>query len=143
MTTPFCKACSGKWPRTDHFLSDCGHTTAYLHEDQFFSGWTVLVMKRHATELFHLSIEERAGMIEEVARVAEVLAREYRAIKVNYELLGNQVPHIHWHLIPRLKDDPAPLDPVWNVVHEPKILGPDELAQVVACLLTQVERRQP
>lgn len=140
MTTPFCKACSGEWPRSDHFLADCGHTRAYLHEDQFFSGWTILVLKRHATELFHLSIEERAGMIEEVARMAEVLAGEYRAMKVNYELLGNQVPHIHWHLIPRLKDDPAPLDPVWNVVHAPKILAPDELAQVVARLRTQVEK---
>ena len=112
MTTPFCKACAGEWPRSDHFLADCGYTRAYLHEDQFFSGWTVLVLKRHATELFHVSTEERAGMIEEVARVAKVLAGEYRAIKINYELLGNQVPHIHWHLIPRLKDDPAPLDPV-------------------------------
>jgi len=91
-----------------------------------------LVYKRHATELFHLSIEERAGMIEEVARVAAILAAEYRAIKINYELLGNQVPHIHWHLKPRLKDDPAPFDPVWNVAHAPKILGPDEWAQVVA-----------
>jgi diadenosine tetraphosphate (Ap4A) HIT family hydrolase len=52
-----------------------------------------LVLKRHATELFHLSIEERAGMIEEVVRVAVILAAEYRAIKINYELLGNQVPH--------------------------------------------------
>ena len=97
---------AGAWPRSDHFIADCGLTRAYLHEDQFFSGWTVLVLKRHATELFHVSTEERAGMIEEVARVAKVLAGEYRAIKINYELLGSQVPHIHWHLIPRLKDLP-------------------------------------
>lgn len=138
MTATFCKACTGEWPRSDYFLADCGYTRAYLHEDQFFSGWTVLVLKRHATELFHVSTEERAGMIEEVARVAKVLAGEDRAIKINYEVLGNQVPHIHWHLIPRLKDDPAPLDPVWNVAHAPKILRPDELAQVVARLRTQV-----
>ena len=143
MTTLCCKVCTGEWPRSDHFLADCGQTRAYLHEDQFFSGWTILVLKRHATELFHLSIEERAGMIEEVTRMAEILACKYHARKVNYELLGNQVPHIHWHLIPRLKDDPAPLDPVWSVVHAPKILGPDELTQVVARLRTQVESHRP
>ncbi len=138
MITPFCKACAGEWPRSDHFLADCGHTRAYLHEDQFFSGWTVLVLKRHATELFHVSTEERAGMMEEIARVAEILAGEYLAIKINYELLGNQIPHIHWHLIPRLKDDPSPLDPVWNVAHAPKLLGADELAQIVSRLRTQI-----
>jgi diadenosine tetraphosphate (Ap4A) HIT family hydrolase len=140
MTTSFCQACSREWPRSDHFLADCGHTRAYLHEDQFFPGWTVLVLKRHATELFYLSIEERAGMIEEVARMAEVLAREYRTIKINYEVLGNQVPHIHWHVIPRPKDDPAPLDPVWTVVHTPRRLEDDELAEVVARLRIQVRR---
>lgn len=143
MTGPFCKACSGEWPRSDHFIADCGQTRAYLHEDQFFPGWTILVLKRHATELFHLSIEERAGMIEEVARMAEILACEYGAVKVNYELLGNQMPHIHWHLIPRMKSDPAPLDPVWNVIHAPKLLVPDQLAKSTACLRAQVQGHPP
>jgi diadenosine tetraphosphate (Ap4A) HIT family hydrolase len=32
---------------------------------------------------------------------------------LNYELLGNQVPHLHWHLFPRYRDDPEALKPVW------------------------------
>ena len=32
---------------------------------------------------------------------------------------SNQVPHIHWHVIPRLKSDPGPLKPVWCIAHEP------------------------
>jgi diadenosine tetraphosphate (Ap4A) HIT family hydrolase len=32
---------------------------------------------------------------------------------MNYELLGNQVPHLHWHLFPRYADDPDRLKPVW------------------------------
>ncbi|MEX5217117.1 MAG: HIT family protein [Nitrospira sp.] len=122
MSRGSCKACSGEWPRKDHFITDCGGTTAYLHEDQFFIGWTVLVLKRHATELFHLSRDERAGLMEEVAYVASRLAEEFHPIKINYELLGNQLPHIHWHLIPRLADDPAPLEPVWRMPHEPRPL---------------------
>jgi len=97
-------------------------TAAYLHEDQFFPGWTVLVLRHHATELFHLSQLERAQLIDEVSRTAKELSEEFQARKVNYELLGNQLPHIHWHLIPRLGTDPAPLKPVWQVEHDLRLL---------------------
>lgn len=109
----------GTWPRPDHFLEDLGLSKAYLHEDQFFPGWTVLVFHRHVTELFQLAPPERVQLIEEVSRVAGVLSEIYHAKKINYELLGNQLPHIHWHVIPRLPDDPAPLEPVWRVPHPP------------------------
>jgi diadenosine tetraphosphate (Ap4A) HIT family hydrolase len=119
MSPPDCIACHGSWPAPHLRIADCGLTTAYLHEDQFFEGWTVLLLKRHATELFLLTEEERGRLIEEVSAVGEVLSKRYRAIKINYELLGNQLPHIHWHLIPRHPDDPAPLEPVWRVAHQP------------------------
>ena len=131
MSDPACKACVGTWPRQDHFIADCGHAKAYLHDDQFFPGWIVLVLKRHATELFHLSREERNSLMEEVAAVAAFLAQERQAVKINYELLGNQLPHIHWHLIPRLLQDPAPLEPVWRIAHEPVRLPPETLASVL------------
>ncbi len=114
-----CTACRGTWPRPDHFLEDLGLSKAYLHEDQFFPGWTVLVFPRHVTELFQLTPPERVQLIEEVSLVAGALSEIYHAKKINYELLGNQLPHIHWHVIPRLPNDPAPLEPVWRVPHPP------------------------
>lgn len=118
MSPDACPACSGSWPATDHRIADCGVVVAYLFEDQFFPGWTVLVLKEHAVELFELSPEERSELIEVVSGVARALTRVFRSIKVNYALLGNQVPHIHWHIIPRTTDDPAPRDPVWMVHHD-------------------------
>lgn len=112
-------ACRRTWPREDHFIADLGLSKAYLHDDQFFPGWTVLVFQRHATELFQLAPTERFQLIEEVNRVAKTVAEIYQAQKINYELLGNQLPHIHWHIIPRSANDPAPLEPVWRVPHSP------------------------
>ncbi|MEW6544787.1 MAG: HIT family protein [Nitrospirota bacterium] len=132
MSRDDCKACAGRWPLPDHRIADCGLTVAYLFEDQFFPGWTVLVLKRHATELFELSREERSQVIEEVSLVAEALASEFRPVKINYGLLGNQLSHIHWHVIPRLATDPAPLEAVWSVKHEAKRLGQAELAEMIA-----------
>jgi diadenosine tetraphosphate (Ap4A) HIT family hydrolase len=107
-----CKICVGAWPLKNHFLGDCGLTKAYVFEDQFFAGWTVLVLKEHVSELFELSKDGRGMLMEEVNYVAQTLAQVFDAKKMNYELLGNRVPHIHWHLIPRLKTDPDPLKPV-------------------------------
>ncbi|MBH0176788.1 MAG: HIT family protein, partial [Nitrospira sp.] len=104
-----------------------GITKAYLHDDQFFTGWTVLVLQRHATELFHLTPTERIQLMEDVNQVAKALAQAYGAKKINYELLGNQLPHIHWHIIPRLPTDPSPLEPVWRVPHEAVPLHGSEL----------------
>lgn len=117
-----CTACVGTWPRQDHFIADLGLSKVYLHDDQFFPGWAVVVFQRHATELFHLAPTERFQLIEEVNRVADISAQVYQAKKMNYELLGNQLPHIHWHIIPRLAGDPAPLEPVWRVPHSPLLL---------------------
>ena len=131
MTDPTCKACQGSWPREDHFIADLGLSKAYLHDDQFFPGWTVVVFKRHATELFHLSSTERIQLMEDVNLVAKTLAQVYEARKINYELLGNQLPHIHWHLIPRLANDPAPLEPVWRVQHDRKLRSGSDLLSTV------------
>lgn len=134
MTAMECKACVGGWPPPSHLIGDCGLSRVYLFDDQFFSGWTVLVSKQHVTELFALAPDARNRLMEEVCAVAQVVAEVYGAKKMNYELLGNQLPHMHWHLVPRRSGDPAPSEPVWRVPHEPVRLTPDLLSQQLAHL---------
>ena len=139
MTDPSCKARAKTWPRADHVIVDLGLSKAYLHEDQFFPGWTVVVFQRHITELFHLAPAERMQLMEEVTLVAKALAQTYGAKKINYELLGNQLPHIHWHIIPRLANDPAPLEPVWRVPHEAVLLSDPELLSEIRRIRKAIE----
>lgn len=134
MSAADCPACLGRWPDPACRIADLGPAVLYLHDDQFFPGSCVLVLKRHATELYELIREERAALMETVSRVAQALAATYGARKMNYALLGNQIPHVHWHVMPRLADDPAPSDPVWSVRHAPRRLTPGELADRVAAI---------
>jgi len=113
------------------FVADLPSSRVYFNEDQFFPGWVFVVLKRHAVELYDLDPGERAALIEDVTRVARALARVYRPVKMNYELLGNLVPHIHWHLVPRLEGDPELQGPVWRVEHEPRALPLDEVRRRV------------
>jgi diadenosine tetraphosphate (Ap4A) HIT family hydrolase len=134
VTSPACPACTGGWPAPEHRIADCGSTIAYLHDDQFFEGWTFLVLKRHATELWHLEAAERARLIEEITRVARAVGAAFGAVKMNYELLGNAIAHIHWHLVPRRAGDPSPRQPVWTVAHEPRRLAPGQMAERIALI---------
>jgi diadenosine tetraphosphate (Ap4A) HIT family hydrolase len=129
-----CPACTGQWPSSAQRIADCGSSVAYLHDDQFFAGWTFVVLKRHATELWQLEAAERATLIEEVTHVARAVADAFGALKMNYELLGNAIPHIHWHLIPRVAGDPAPRGPVWTVEHEPLRLSVAGTAERIALI---------
>lgn len=138
MNNQSCKVCSRIWPASDHFIADLGLSTAYLHDDQFFPGWSVVVFKRHATELFDLAPTERIQLMEEVSRLAKVLHGTFAAKKMNYGLLGNQTPHIHWHLIPRLPNDPAPLEPVWRVPHGRVVLPADQMHATIARIKKQL-----
>lgn len=127
-----CPACSGRWPDPADRIADLEESVLYLHPDQFFPGWSVLVLRRHATELFELERGQRGRLMDEVSDVARALQLAFGARKVNYALFGNLVPHVHWHLVPRLADDPAPRDAVFAVPHEPVHLGPVERAERIA-----------
>jgi diadenosine tetraphosphate (Ap4A) HIT family hydrolase len=135
-----CRACRGEWPAPAAFIADCGPANAFLHDDQYFAGWTVLVLKRHVTELYDLDRDERGALMEAVSEVARALAAVYSAVKMNYELLGNQLPHIHWHLIPRTAADPIPREPVWTHPHAPRSLSPDEQRRCIETIRARLER---
>ena len=77
-------------------------------------GYCCLVLKRHAVELYELRADEAAALMKDMQRVAKVLQVITGAVKLNYEIHGNTIPHLHVHLLPRYKGDPfenRPIDP--------------------------------
>jgi diadenosine tetraphosphate (Ap4A) HIT family hydrolase len=89
------------------------HSVAFLGPWQFYHGYCLLVSRTHATELSRLPDPERRAYLDEMCLLARAVEATCRPQKLNYELLGNQVPHLHWHLFPRYRDDPDALRPVW------------------------------
>src|SRR5581483_7820806 len=89
------------------------HAVVLLGAWQYYTGYCVVVARRHASELSQLGDDERRAYLDEMCLVARAIEQTFRPLKMNYELLGNQVPHLHWHLFPRRADDPETLKPVW------------------------------
>jgi diadenosine tetraphosphate (Ap4A) HIT family hydrolase len=98
-------------------------------------GYACVVSKRHVVEPFELPADERAAFWEEAMAAARVVADLYRPVKMNYEVHGNVIPHLHLHLYPRTPDDPydtgglAARDAVFTRSEE-------ELARLAAALRT-------
>lgn len=115
---PFCRklADPAGWPAAD-VVWEFPHSVAVLGPWQFYTGYCVLVSRAHATELSQLG-PDRAAFLDEMATLAEAIEGCFNPHKLNYELLGNQVPHLHWHLFPRPVDDPDRLRPVWFAVEK-------------------------
>jgi diadenosine tetraphosphate (Ap4A) HIT family hydrolase len=121
-----CLMCK-KWDDEPEFrIAELEQCYVLLNRDQFFPGYTFVFTKVHAIELFHLDRETRGAVMEEVAATASALNRLFKADKINYELLGNMVPHMHWHLVPRHCSDPLWPRPIWAKPHDEVILSPGE-----------------
>jgi len=89
------------------------HSVAILDINQFFRGKTLVIFKRHEEDLTELSEEEREGFFNEMMKVATVVKNVLEPDKLNYALLGNAVYHLHWHIIPRYRNDPNWGGPPW------------------------------
>jgi diadenosine tetraphosphate (Ap4A) HIT family hydrolase len=61
-----------------------------------------------------LSRVEREILLALVDVVEFAVRRVMRPQKINLASLGNQVPHLHWHVIPRFADDPYFPDSIWS-----------------------------
>jgi diadenosine tetraphosphate (Ap4A) HIT family hydrolase len=89
------------------------HSVALLGPWQYYHGYCVLISRLHRKELSELAPLDCEQYLRELCLLARAIARCFRPRKLNYELLGNQVPHLHWHLFPRYESDPEKLKPVW------------------------------
>ena len=67
-----------------------------------------LIAKRHVVELYELDDHELLSLMQEVQLCTRALQKVTNAVKINYEIHGNTVPHLHMHLYPRYMDDPFP-----------------------------------
>ena len=134
-----CPMCS-KWGAEPELrIAELEHSYVTLNRDQFFPGYCFVFAKHHVTELFHLEQPVRSGIMEEVNRVAAALHALFTPTKINYELLGNMVPHMHWHLVPRLTSDPLWPRPIWSEPHDPVELTPAEYAGRIALIRKTLE----
>ena len=77
-------------------------------------GMLRVIWNRHVREMTDLDAEDRAACLHAVFSCERVLRAVLQPDKINVASLGNVVPHLHWHVVPRYRDDPHFPDPIWG-----------------------------
>ncbi len=88
-------------------------------EEPGYPGFCRVIWEAHVKERTDLSPDDRMHLMEVVFAVEAVLREQLDPEKVNLATLGNVVPHIHWHVIPRYTDDPHFPQPIWAQARRP------------------------
>jgi len=82
---------------------------AYLQRAGIQRGYTIVIWRgRHVAEPTELTEGEAAAYWRELLAVGRALEQHLAPVKLNYDVLGNSLPHLHTHVVPRYAHDPRP-----------------------------------
>lgn len=79
-----------------------------------YPGFCRVIWNEHVAEMSQLSVDQRARLHHIVMLVEKAIIDVMHPDKVNLAALGNMVPHLHWHIIPRYQLDVCFPGSVWS-----------------------------
>lgn len=109
-------------------------------DDPDYPGFCRVILRRHAREMSELAPEERDALMAVVFAVEEAVRDAMRPDKMNLASLGNMTPHVHWHVIPRFRDDRHFPGPVWSETKRQAVV-PAERTRSAAAISTALASR--
>jgi diadenosine tetraphosphate (Ap4A) HIT family hydrolase len=112
-----CPLCAPRPSSNEHveLVATMSVSSLYLAGNQTYRGQCVLIFDpRHAARVDELTPDEWRAMAEDVFRAHMAVVHVTKPDHTNIESLGNVVPHLHWHIIPRYRNDPRWGQPIWT-----------------------------
>jgi len=94
-----------------------------LVDDAGFPGFCRVIWNAHLAEATDLDWPERNVLMNAVWQVEQAVRDVMAPDKINLASLGNVVPHLHWHVIPRYRSDSHFPNPVWAAPNRPPDAG--------------------
>ena len=112
-----CPLCAPRPTSNEHWdlVVRLSVSSLYLAASQTYRGHCQLIFDvRHVARIDQLSPQEWRAMSDDLFRAESAIVRVAKPDHVNVESLGNVVPHLHWHIVPRYRDDPRWGQPIWT-----------------------------
>lgn len=97
-----------------------------LYDDRRFPGRCILSLKQHAEHYDEIAPNVWQTFSRDAQRAGKAIRMATKASRLNIALMGNVVPHLHFHIFPRHSDrEPLPNRPPWE---HPEESGPLDIA---------------
>ncbi|MEW6163701.1 MAG: HIT family protein [Pseudomonadota bacterium] len=111
-------------------------------EGAAFPGFCRVIWQGHVREMSDLAPADRGHLLDVLGGVEFAVRATVRPDKINLASLGNVVPHLHWHVIPRWSDDSHFPAPIWAIPARPAPARPQPAsANLRAALQAALENR--
>jgi diadenosine tetraphosphate (Ap4A) HIT family hydrolase len=82
-------------------------------QDPDYPAFVRVIWNAHVPEMSDLPASDRARLLAAVHAAETALRQTMAPDKINLASLGNQTPHLHWHVIARFADDAHFPQPIW------------------------------
>ena len=86
-------------------------------DDPHYPGFCRVIWNAHIREMSDIDPAQQQYLMSVVFAVETVVRQLFKPDKINLASFGNMVPHLHWHVIPRWRDDRNFPEPIWGAVH--------------------------
>jgi diadenosine tetraphosphate (Ap4A) HIT family hydrolase len=111
VTPEGCPICTGGGPT--HIVAELEVSWLTMGDEPGpLPGSCALFLRRHAVELHDLEPDEACAYMRDIQRVSRAVKAATGAVKMNYEIHGNTIPHLHTHFFPRYPGDPFEGQPI-------------------------------
>ena len=131
MNMQACELCAAE---NEDILFQTGKWRVILVDDKSYPGFCRVIWQEHAREMTDLSPADRAELMAAVWEVEAAIREVMQPDKVNLASLGNVVPHLHWHVIPRFERDAHFPAPIWAEAQ--RDTGPQDMFLQITMLPT-------
>ena len=137
-----CPLCSSR-PKDAYFVRQLETCSLYLANNQVYRGQAAVVYDlKHVARVDQLFESEWRAFAEEIHAVQSAIQRVFSPDHINLESLGNSVPHLHFHFIPRYKSDKRWGYPIWTTRRGEmavRLLDEDAYAEMAGALNREFE----
>ncbi|MBN8441029.1 MAG: HIT family protein [Thauera sp.] len=112
MDCPLCSPPAGT--HSEIVIREDGRCRVIRVADPAYPGFCRVIWSTHVAEMTDLTADDRRHLMDVVLATEQALRVLMQPDKVNLASFGNMVPHLHWHVIPRFRDDRHFPEPTWG-----------------------------
>ena len=118
------------------FILKLNGGTLFVNHSQTYLGRVMYVCNKHLKDVSYLKRYEDDFWAKQFSNdrimISKTLKCTFGCNRIDEASLGNEVPHLHYHLIPRYMQEPNFLKAPWP--HKKKIISEDEQIKMAELL---------
>ncbi|MCE3268561.1 MAG: hypothetical protein K0R49_813 [Burkholderiales bacterium] len=107
-------------------------------KDIYYPGYVRLILNRHAAHMTDINEKEAHSIFSALLIIERCVRDILNPDRINLACFGNIVSHLHWHIIPRYKNDRHFPNPIWGEVTNTKYFVADYLIGLEQQFLAQI-----